>query len=250
MKRRSAVAVGWLCASIVACAGASGSDGPLPTKSDGHPDVDDSGSSFVDTSVDDTGGAADSASTVDTAIDTPIDETTDASLVCALDEYDVDGDPSNGCEVKEPGTGHDFSAPFSFGNVSECDTGTGGGYGWVKHDDVFASDLRKHGPALDDGRLGRPDYILAVHRASTFCRNDPTWQLTMTGGTGTYRVTLYRHGTKSEIDTKCSPQTVGGSETTIQFLCTGQDDGEKAIFEIEKMSGPSEVVRYTFQYHN
>jgi hypothetical protein len=186
-------------------------------------------------------------SSFDTAFDASGDDT---SLVCELDTYDVNGDPSDGCEVVESDGNHDFSTPFSFGMVSECDTGIGGGYGWVKHDDVYASDLRLHDPGGVDEHLGRPDYIEAIHQSSTFCENDPTWQMTMTGGTGTYRVTLYRHGTTSEIDTKCSPQDVGGGETTIQFKCTGQDDGEHAIFKIEKVSGPPEAVSYTFQYHN
>jgi hypothetical protein len=120
----------------------------------------------------------------------------------------------------------------------------------VTRDDDYPSDTRPHDPGAVDEHLGRPDYIEAIHSSSTFCENDPTWQLSMTGGTGTYRVTLYRHGTTSEIDTKCSPQDVGGGETTIQFKCTGQDDGEHAIFKIEKVSGPSEDVHYTFKYHN
>ena len=237
-----------LAAMPIGCGGAAGDDGPIPTKSDAHHDGADTFEPLDDTAVDDTGSTLDDTAT---SSDTGArDAASDSSLVCTLDTYDVDGDPANGCEVVEVDDDHDFSAPYSFGSVSECDTGAGGGYGWVTHDDTYASDTRLHDPGGVDEHLGRPDYIEADHSSSTFCENDPTWQLTMTGGTGKYRVTLYRHGSLSEIDTKCSPQDVGGGESTIEFKCTGQDDGEKAIFKIEKVSGPPEAVSYTFKYHN
>ncbi|GAC1537586.1 MAG: hypothetical protein NVS3B10_01930 [Polyangiales bacterium] len=254
---------------VAGCATAVQEDGGPPVKTDARHDQGvgetavgaDTGSSVdtaggVDGAVD-SASATDSNAAGDTAIadsaaptDVAADVDDGGGFTCALDEYDVDGDPSNGSEVKESNNNHSLATAFAFGDVSECDGTSTGGYGWVSHDDVFASDDRTHGPAAESGRLGRPDYITARHVAATFCRNDPTWQLTMTGGTGTYRVNLFRHGTETELDTKCSPHEIGGAETSTEFLCNGQDDGELAVIRIEKVSGPREAVRYTLKYHN
>ena len=242
-----------LLAIAPACAVATPDDGAPPQKSDARHDG--AEVSVAETSVDPDTGTIPPDSTIDDS-GSPIDEgVVDTApeagpLTCALDEYDVDGDESNGCEVKETKGNHDRTTAYDFGSVSECDGTSTGGYGWYSMEDDFASDERTHGTSAEPGILGRPDYVKATHTTSTFCKNDPYWQLTTTGGKGTYRVTLYRHGDPAQIDSKCSPHEVGGAETTIEFACTGQDDGEVVLFKIEKVSGPREKVHYVLKYHN
>jgi hypothetical protein len=246
----------WLLASLVsitlACAGAPPEDGITTnpdarhdTRSDGASPGEDTRPSATDTAVprEDTAVREDTA----TAPDTAVEDTSDtAPLTCALDEWDLDGLESNGCEFKDTAGNHTLSTAYAFGDVDECDSS----YGWKTHSGSIASDDRLHGSAKESGLLGRPQYITAKHIAKTFCVDDPVYQLSITGGTGAYRVSIYRHGDLSELDTKCSPHEVGGKETSADFACTGQDDGELAIIKIEKVSGPREKVSYTLKYHN
>jgi hypothetical protein len=235
---------------IVGCAGAAPEDGITTnpdarhdTRSDGASPEDDTRPSGEDTKVprDDT-AVADTATSDDTAAGT---DTADASpLTCALDEYDVDGDPSNGCEFKDTLGNHSKDTAKNLGSVDECDGSA------VTHTNTYASDERLHGPTGESGLLGRADYIAIKHVAKTFCVNDPTYQVTTTGGVGDYRISVYRHGDVVELDPKCSPTIVGGAEPTKEYACTGQDDGEIIIFKIEKISGPREKVTYTLKYHN
>ena len=243
--------------TVAGCAVASPEDGPASKKGDAKHDLgtetsasDDTGA-VIDDAGDD-GAIADSSddgagdASIDSSIDdTAVPDTTPPPLVCADDEYDVDGDPSNGCEVKDTEGNHSKDSAFDLGRVDECDSS----YGWFSHSGKYPSDDRTHtSGAL--GTLGRADYLVATHVSKTFCLDDPTYQISISGGKGNYRVTVYRHGDLSQIDTKCSPTSVGGAETTKDYLCTGQDDGEKAIIKIEKTSGPAENVSYTLKYHN
>src|SRR5262245_16711272 len=111
---------------LAACAGAAGDDGPAPTKTDAHHDGSDTFEPLDDTAIDDdTGTTFDDTST---PLDSTGDDTrtgADSSLTCSLDEYDVNGNAADGCEVIEVDDDHAFSSPFSFGSVSECDSGVG-----------------------------------------------------------------------------------------------------------------------------
>ncbi|MEO7092001.1 MAG: hypothetical protein ABI175_02045 [Polyangiales bacterium] len=237
----------------IGCAGAAPEDGittnpdaRADTRSDGALPAEDTRVSPTDTNVEpeDTRVADDTAPRVDSAV-TP--DTTDAAgLICAIDEWDLDGVESNGCEFKDTVGNHTLATAFAFGDVSECDSSAGS----KSHSGSISSDDRLHGSALESGVVGRPQFITAKHKDGLTCLNDPTYQITMSGGIGVYRVSVFRHGDLSELDSKCSPHEVGGGETSASFACTGQDDGELAVIKIEKVSGPREKVSYTLKYHN
>ena len=233
------------------CAGSAPSDDGITTNPDARTDTRSDGASpedtnvtpedtFVepdDTAIADTGGGDDTGA---------VDASDGGGLTCALDEWDLDGNPANGCEWKDTVGNHTLATAYAFGNVDECDSS----YGWFTHSGTIASDDRLHGSALESGVVGRPQFITATHSSSTFCVDDPVYQITMTGGVGTYRVSVYRNGDLGQLDTKCSPHEVGGGETSADLACTGQSDGEMAIIKIEKVSGPREKVSYTLKYHN
>ncbi len=225
------------------CASAAPTDDG-PKKDAGHDAASDSGGGTDTTPPPEETGLFDTALPPE---DTTPEDTHDAAdITCPLDQYDVDGDPTNGCEFKETVSNHTLATAYSMGDVDECDSS----YDWIKVSNMYASDERMHGKALEAGINGRPQFITARHVSKTLCVDDPVYQIAISGGKGTYRVSLYRHGDLSQLDTKCSPQNVGGAETTINYACTGQDDGELAVIKIEKVSGPREKVSYTLQYHN
>ena len=241
--------------TVAGCAGAAPDDGITTnpdarhdTRSDGAVSIEDTRPTPEDTSV-----APEDTALQDTGgrIDAPIDGTgTDtpdaAGLTCALDEWDLDGLESNGCEWKDTVGNHTLATAYAYGDVDECDSS----YGWKSHSGSIASDDRLHGSAMESGVIGRPQFITARHVSKTLCVDDPVYQLTMTGGTGNYRVSVFRHGDLAQLDTKCSPHEIGGAETSADLACTGQVDGELVVLKIEKVSGPREKVSYTLKYHN
>jgi hypothetical protein len=195
----------------------SGVDGAV----DSRPDV--AGDGATDTKADTGGGTPDST-----------------TLTCGDDEYDVDGDPTNGCEVPDPAT------PFELGGVSECD-GAPFGYGWKTYKGTFASDERMHTPSGASGTTGKPHEIGSSHVDDALCTNDAVYKLSFGSGTrGTYRLTVLRDGTE---DSACSPRTiVGGS--SAEATCSDHEDGDRIVFRIEKLSGPAENASFDFQFHN
>ena len=235
----------------VGCAGAAPPDDGVTTNPDARADTRTDGGSGEDTDVapedtflppEDT-AVTDGGPRDDTA---SVDASDGGGLTCALDEWDLDGLESNGCEWKDTVGNHTLATAYAFGDVDECDSS----YGWFTHSGTIASDDRLHGSALESGVTGRPQFITARHASSTFCVDDPVYQITLSGGVGSYRVSIYRNGDLGQLDTKCSPHEVGGGETSADFACTGQSDAEIAIIEIEKVSGPREKVSYTVTYHN
>jgi hypothetical protein len=227
-----------IAALASACAGAAGAPDDVPLHgdaSDAHSsaetDAEDLEDSFVPAEFDTS--TSDDAST----------DSTPADFTCPDDQYDVNADPSDGCEVTDDATNHTQATAFDLGPVDECDSKVG----WTAYSGTIVSDARKHLPSGTLGLLGKPQWAKATHQYELTCANDPTLKLAINGGSGTYQVTLYRGD--GSVDS-CTPAQIGANAETADISCAKQSSGEVVYFKIEKVSGPPEVAFYTLRYHN
>jgi hypothetical protein len=173
-----------------------------------------------------------------------VDEIAADTFVFKCDDtnYDVNGDPSDGCEVKDPLFIHSEGSAHDMGHFSDNDADK------KSVTSTFPSDDRMHQPSGRNGAFGLPVWYSATHDQTTFYVNDPTFNVSMSGGTGTYRVTFLR-GDGTE-DPSCSPAEINGAGSTGNHLC-GKTAGSEVIhIKLEKLSGPRENPSYTVTYHN
>ena len=156
------------------------------------------------------------------------------SLTCADDDYDVDGDPTNGCEVKDLDNNHSEASPLRFFTVGECDP-------YTTHDGTYPSDARTHTPS---GAIGdRPDYFSWFHSSST-CGPKPILFFTLDAA-GSYEISLYPSG--GAPDPACT-LTVTGKSAIGPIYCSPASAGVKYYWRLRKLSGPSEVAKYTLKF--
>ena len=227
------------CVSLIACAVASpGSDG---VAFEAGPEA------ASDASRVDVGDADDAVTPTFDVFEEPTfdvveEEVADTFvLTCTDTTYDVNGDPADGCEVTDPLAIHTEGSAHDFGPMSDHDTDG------KSLSSTFPSDDRQHLPSTNSGALGLPVWFSATHNASTLYVNDPTVNVSMTGGASKYRVTFF-HGDGS-VD-PCSPVDIDGSTGTGDVKCAKTTDGEVVHIKLEKLSGPRENAAYTVSYHN
>jgi hypothetical protein len=147
---------------------------------------------------------------------------------CQGENYDVDLDPSNGCEVADAPTGnHTQSAAASQGNVSDCD---GGNNNEFSFNGMLPSDERVHNPGItgfDPNTGSAPDWTSVYGVGHTFCQNDlVVWlQVSNTNNPTCYHfhavTDKYTYDCDADGTGSCSFQNNGGGQfsdnTTIYF---------------------------------
>jgi hypothetical protein len=248
--RRTRALVFSVCAAQIGCATADAEGDGFIVHHDGDVDATTDGSlgdegdaAPIDEAGDEIGGSDGSVLPMFDVVDEPTADT--SVLTCDETHYDVNGDPTDGCEVTDTETIHTEGTAMAFGEVSECDSTSSN----VQHfAGNFPSDDRTHTPSGRNGTLGLPLWFTATHESETFCEDDPTFNVTVGAGSGTYRVTLRRQD--GTIDSKCSPVEVGAGKSTGDVLCSSQNSGEVVSIEIEKVSGGNENPSIALTYHN
>ncbi len=169
------------------------------------------------------------------------------SLTCKGDNYDVDGDPSNGCEQTYTGGGHtkDENVAISLGNMSSCASSA------VTPASTIYSDARIHtNPqvlAFNVATGAAPQWWVVNATGDGFCGNDLDVTLNMTGATGNcYKLTvLANDGVKT-----WTAQTSGGV-AHIHEDAGAYASGTQVFFKVEKTCSSSvrEAASYTITYH-
>jgi hypothetical protein len=169
---------------------------------------------------------------------------------CQGENYDIDDDPSNGCEVSDsPQGNHTISSPAPVsGSFSACDDGT-------EHplfSGALPSDTRAHQqPAIvgfDTSTGSAPDWLTITPTTGTFCYNDLVVTLTMTSSTNPscYKLIVIT----DKFSYSC--QTSSGGSCTINQDTGGQfSDGQSILFEVQKVCGTNTIenAAYTVSGH-
>lgn len=127
-------------------------------------------------------------------------------ITCSGENYDVNGDPSDGCERLHSGSNHSNTTAISLGSLSCSDSLRMG-----LSNQIF-SDSRTHSPMPTgfSGVVGSaPDYYSVRATGGQFCLNDGAFEFKTSGG-----------GT-----TDCYRFTVTTDRTSVSVLLNGQGSG-------------------------
>jgi hypothetical protein len=170
---------------------------------------------------------------------------------CEGENYDVNNDPSDGCEVADsPQGNHTSSTPASAGPFSDCD----GGVSVPLFSGTLPSDRRVHeNPAVvgfDTVSGSAPDWVSITPTTSTFCQNDIVATLNVMGSAfpTCYKLTIISNS--EGLTYSC--QTMASGSCSINQANGGQfADGASVLFEISKTcsSTQDESVAYEVDGH-
>jgi len=169
---------------------------------------------------------------------------------CQGENYDVDGNPGDGCEVADsPQGNHTGSTPASAGPFSDCD----GGMSVTLFSGTLPSDQRVHeNPAVvgfDPISGSAPDWVSITPTTSVFCQSDIVATLNVMGSAfpGCYKLTVIT----DKVMYSCQTDVMSGS-CTINHTGGGQfSDGTSVLFEISKTcsTAQTESVGYDVVGH-
>jgi hypothetical protein len=161
---------------------------------------------------------------------------------CQGENYDLDGDPSTGCETADSPTGnHVQSSAVSLGNQSCADTP-------LSFSGTILSDARTHAlPAIvgfDTTTGSAPDWYV-IHATGGLCQDDLSVALTITEGTPTcYHLRVITN--KGQFDAQ-----VGNNGMATITQSDAYSDGTDIHFQISKTCGTTvlEKASYSAQFH-
>jgi hypothetical protein len=165
---------------------------------------------------------------------------------CQGEHYDVNGDPSDGCETADSSTGnHTQATAVSQGDVSCADTPLQIISG------MLPSDARAHeSPAIvgfDVVSGSAPDWWSVHATGGLTCTNDIVATLQMTGSAqpACYHLTIITD------QATYGAQTDGSGTATISHTGGQYSDDSTILFEVSKTCGTNviEAPTYTISYH-
>lgn len=167
------------------------------------------------------------------------------SFSCQGEHYDLDGDPSTGCEVADDVTGnHIKSAAVSLGDQDCFDTSTGAFSGTIY------SDGRVHEtPAIDgfDATTGAaPDWFVVHATGGLFCQDNLNVTIKVTSGTPE----CYKLSVLTDKNTFTTQVGSNGTATITQGQ-SSYSDGANIYFQVEKTCGTEvqEAADYSVQFN-
>jgi hypothetical protein len=165
------------------------------------------------------------------------------TLSCKGENYDVNGNPADGCEQESTFTAHTSATASNLGTHS-CTDSVGGGFSGT-----FLSDARGHEgpdiPGFDPSVGAAPHWFVAFGSGGLFCQNDPALSLTMTGGTsGCYEMSII-------TDKGTHNATVIDGAASIVLPASSYNDGTNIYFLVKKTCGTNarEAAAYSATYH-
>jgi hypothetical protein len=187
------------------------------------------------------------ASTAEAACTDPA--TSQCGISCRGDNWDVDGDAANGCEVPDPAPGnHLSSTPTVFANT-DCNDGDS--------QNTFTgrllSDTHRHlDPTVagfDSTAGSAPHYYSVYSSGGTLCQDDYSVTFTTTGGPDVpcYEATIMTDKVINSVFIS------GSSSGTISGGAGSYTDGSTILFKVQKTCSPASVgasdVSFTVSYH-
>ncbi len=165
---------------------------------------------------------------------------------CQGENYDVDNDPSNGCEVADVPTGnHSKSSAADEGSVSDCDSN-------FSFSGKIVSDARVHEtPAIvgfDAASGSAPDWYTFKGVGHTFCENNVVVSLQINGSANPtcYKFTIITDKNTYTCQTNAAGTCGFNASDSGQF-----SDDTQLYAEIQKTCGTTvrESVTYTVSGH-
>jgi hypothetical protein len=156
---------------------------------------------------------------------------------CQGENYDVNDDPGDGCEVTDVPTGnHTPAGATSLGVVDTCDTSMP-----TLFSGLVVSDTRVHEqPAVvgfDTFTGSAPDFLKVTAPGSIFCLNDVVLTLTVTSA----YPTCYRLSVSTDLAGTLTCQTNAAGTCTIYHNTGGQfTDGSTIGLKVEKTCSASQ----------
>jgi hypothetical protein len=193
-----------------------------------------------------------------TADNVTCDATQTCTFSCQGENYDVNNNPADGCEVPDAPTGnHTKSTAADEGQVSDCDGNNNNEFSFGGQ---MPSDKQVHAtPAVvgfDPTTGSAPDFYKIEGVGHTFCENNIVMQLCVTGSSspGCYKLSVTPD---SGNDFSCQTDSSGccpdaGCGMGICGTGSGQfSDNTEIYLEIQKTCGTSvsENVTYTVNGH-
>lgn len=168
-------------------------------------------------------------------------------MTCRGDNYDVDTNPANGCELLDAlPPGHSQPTAASRGSKPCNDTSSRDSFS-----SLVPSDKRVHNnPPVDSfsGTVGAaPDWWVVHADGGTFCLDDYEVTITTSGGSASscYTLSIYTNKLSASVTVN------GASRDGLSGGSGSYSDGSDIYFKIEKScSSPGpENVSYTVDYH-
>jgi hypothetical protein len=164
---------------------------------------------------------------------------------CQGEHYDLDGDPSTGCEAADAVTdNHTKSNATSLGDQDCFNTSNGAFSGTIY------SDGRVHeSPAIDgfDATTGSaPDWFVVHATGGAVCQDDLNVTITVSSGTPEcYKLSVLTN--KNTFST----QVDSNGSATITAGSSSYSDGTDIYFQVEKTCGTTvqEAAAYSVQFH-
>jgi hypothetical protein len=180
------------------------------------------------------------------------DATQTCTFSCQGENYDVNNDPADGCEVADSPQGNhtEGTAATITGSFSECDSGVS----VPLFSGTLPSDVSVHqNPSVvgfDTTSGSAPDWISITPTTGTFCLADIVASLSVTGSVfpTCYKLTIISNskGLMYSCQTDASGSCSISHDTGGQFV-----DGESVLFEISKTctATQDESVAYEVDGH-
>jgi hypothetical protein len=175
--------------------------------------------------------------------------TKQCGLTCRGENYDVNGNPADGCEVLDAdAAGHNTGAAGNLG-AKDCSSGT-----FQTFNGHIDSDARVHAnPAVTafNGTVGSaPDYWVVDATGGLFCENDYGGTFTTSGGGATpcYQLQVMTDKMKNITITNTGSQSQGFSSPDS---CCDYSDNTNIYFVVTKTCSlpVQESVSYSINYH-
>lgn len=161
---------------------------------------------------------------------------------CKGQNYDVNGDPSDGCEREDTQANRTQATAKDLGSFSCRDTDAGSFTGTIYSDGREHTNPEPAGFNPDTGAA--PLWFWAFADGGA-CQNDPAISLSMTGGTsGCYTLTF-----KTNLGTEV--RTVTNGAASIVLPSSSYSDDTPVYFKVEKTCGKNvrEAASFTVNFH-
>jgi hypothetical protein len=171
---------------------------------------------------------------------------------CVGENYDVDNNALNGCEVLHPGTSHTTASAFPLGSWP-CNDGSLANFGLQ-----LESDQRAHvpTPAAFNGTVGdSPDVWSVLATGSGGCYNDYGITFTTSGGSAAapcYQLVFQTNKKTVTLTTTGSGMATTSDNCSVFSPSCDYDNNTTIYFTVQKtcsVAAVQESVNYTVSFH-
>jgi hypothetical protein len=165
-------------------------------------------------------------------------------FTCKGQNYDVNSDPSDGCEQLDEQDNHTQATALDLGTWSCLDTSLGSFAGTIYSDFRIHTNPTAPGLEHSPATSAAPLWFKVVGSGGD-CQNDPRVELTLTSGTmnNCYRVTVITDKTEASA-------TVFNASAVVAMGNDSYSNDSTIYFKVEKKQcASSEVASFTAVFH-